>query len=526
MAAYLDDEFRALAIREVYDQHSRMVAPSYGFRLFPVLVHCLRARRASLIRDGALVGVVAVGALIWFPSTLLAFTPILLLALFRAFNRRVVLGFTAVFVLLICLSMLPLTMLRSVLAGVGSGPTPSSTEYEEHEPPFALPDSTLTVVGAMFILLLLVGITAADRIWRLHNLVQLAPEGTVIDPHPPDSYQQVARFGQISRQQRGNTVGYAGYRPFIGAGEVIDTWGFAQRLIRADDGIVPRNERDREFTQAPFSAEELVDHLKAELGRIASDPAPERRLPGLVVMDRIYLSDADTRRLTPHTDVDEVSRIIRHPTSKARHYLACQVVSWDGEIVTTVHVHVAVQGRTLYLELTTTSLLPCRDDYQVFDDRTGPLAADDYLRATAQAVTHLGSMVLKAPLRLLQDLMIRIEARSRGTGNQLMYGARISLREEASSGMIHSHIQEQDILKYKRIIERRVLAAVFDFLNAHHVDTSEYQERALTVLNAGAINFGSGSITVDTAIGQQNQVAPSPKKPHQQEPPQRKSRTK
>lgn len=83
----------------------------------------------------------------------------------------------------------------------------------------------------------------------------------------------------------------------------------------------------------------------------------------------------------------------------------------------------AVQGRTLYLELTTTSLLPCRDDYQVFDDRTGPLAADDYLRATAQAVTHLGSMVLKAPLRLLQDLMIRIEARSRGTGNQLMYGA-------------------------------------------------------------------------------------------------------
>src|SRR4051794_38435299 len=53
-AAYLDDTFRELSLRHVYYQSRRMVAPSYGFDLVPVLGHCLRARNAAIARDAAI----------------------------------------------------------------------------------------------------------------------------------------------------------------------------------------------------------------------------------------------------------------------------------------------------------------------------------------------------------------------------------------------------------------------------------------------------------------------------------------
>ena len=57
------------------------------------------------------------------------------------------------------------------------------------------------------------------------------------------------------------------------------------------------------------------------------------------------------RGLRGSDDVEEVmTEAIARPSDVARHYLACQVVSWGGEIVTTVFVHVSLQGRTLYLE--------------------------------------------------------------------------------------------------------------------------------------------------------------------------------
>lgn len=54
-AAYLDDTFRELSLRHVYYQPRRVVAPSYGFDLVPVLGHCLRARNGAIARDAAIV---------------------------------------------------------------------------------------------------------------------------------------------------------------------------------------------------------------------------------------------------------------------------------------------------------------------------------------------------------------------------------------------------------------------------------------------------------------------------------------
>ena len=68
--AYLDETFRNDSLREVYYQPRRLVAPSYGFDLVPVLGHCLRARNGALIRDGAIVGTFLAAACISWAAVL------------------------------------------------------------------------------------------------------------------------------------------------------------------------------------------------------------------------------------------------------------------------------------------------------------------------------------------------------------------------------------------------------------------------------------------------------------------------
>lgn len=77
--AYLDADFRRTSLREVYYQAKRMVAPSYGFDLATVLLHCLRARNIAFFRDVALVAVMLV-ALVAAPLALLLALNILWLA--------------------------------------------------------------------------------------------------------------------------------------------------------------------------------------------------------------------------------------------------------------------------------------------------------------------------------------------------------------------------------------------------------------------------------------------------------------
>src|SRR5215467_13637711 len=61
-AAYLDEGFSRTVVQELFGKTVRAVAPSYGFDLRLVALHCLAARRARRIRDALLA---AVAVLMW-----------------------------------------------------------------------------------------------------------------------------------------------------------------------------------------------------------------------------------------------------------------------------------------------------------------------------------------------------------------------------------------------------------------------------------------------------------------------------
>jgi hypothetical protein len=175
----------------------------------------------------------------------------------------------------------------------------------------------------------------AARVWGHLRLRGLVPGCAVERP------LQTGRLSDIEEQMSGNTVVYSGYQPFVGSGLVLRRWDLAQRLVQA---LPPElaalgesfPEGIREFPSPPFTAHEISDHVGCYMRSIADDPVPERGLPSLTVTDKAFVAGTEIGDLRPDISAEEMQRIIRHPTAPERHYLCCQVVSWRGELVTTV----------------------------------------------------------------------------------------------------------------------------------------------------------------------------------------------
>jgi hypothetical protein len=53
-----------------------------------------------------------------------------------------------------------------------------------------------------------------------------------------------------------------------------------------------------------------------------------------------------------------------------------------------------------------------------------------------------------------------------------------------------NYFQYRDVVKHSKVVERRLLATVQDFLCDHGIDTKDYAQRAITILNAGIVQTG------------------------------------
>ncbi len=516
-AAYLDDDFRNDALREVYYQSRRIVAPSYGFDAVPVLGHCLRARNGAIARDAAIVFTVLAAACFSWPALLIALSTMIQLQItvstyrlvrdtFRKLRNgeSIPLGTLALRAMMLAIGWTVLLFANLLfIVAVVSSIYDSSRPFGAVEEPEIM--GPATALGSLMLTLLIYLFPVGFSLWRQAELARLSPGIQVSVP------VNTARLNEVARQQRGNTTVYSGFWPHVGAGNLVDTWGFAQRLVRAEHPAIhelnnlgqagAQTERAREFPAAPFDAQELVDYVRGHLSALRPQRQAEEQIAGLTVEDRICLAGTEVSHLTPYTPPDTMAAVVRHPTTPARHYLACQVFSWGGELITTVYIHIAVQGRSLYLESTTTALPPCRIEYRIVDsvDGNGPMA---WLRAIKNGLVDTPRTMWRSPVQLTAALINLVAASSAGSGERLRlehgydYGARIGIRELGSERDNHFLTQAQDVLKYKRLIERRVIASVLDFLQDRGIDTAEYRTRTDSVLvNNGMIAAGGSTIS-------------------------------
>jgi hypothetical protein len=524
---YLDREFRQRLLRDIYNSRERRIAPSYGYDLVQVLRHAWRAWWLELVRDAVAVALFVAAVLTAPWGTLLTVGLLAMWYALRACWRilveagRMLLerkSFDHLRGLRVRAKLVAGGLLGSVIV-VGGTVFAMLLNLEGSRLRDDLVQAGLLV--ALFVLLFAVsGIVRQWQLDRLHN-----PSAVKSDPRS-------RRLRTLRTQQDHPVTVYSGYRPFVGSGRAVYRWSFAQRIIRKRE---IGQDQDEEFppSQPPFTTKQIVEHLKKSINDLKSAKNSETSLPGLRVRDHVFIDGTYVNKvleaLSDPPSPIVLDDIMAKPREEARYHISCQVEAWGGELVTTVFVHISLQGKILYVEFSTYALRPTPPCFHVIDEvgGTGPKAA---LRMARQSLSELPD-VLHAPRRLLAAPKHLVNAywAQRGTkaGNGMRrdIGAQISAREIADDGVDNdsndvsapsrshknheetSYFQSRDVARHSQIIERRLLAAIEEFLKTKGVDTSEFARRAEAILNNGVLNNGSGTINVsDSAVGHQSSV--------------------
>jgi hypothetical protein len=532
-AMYLDSELRDFVLREIYNARFRWLAPSYGFDAVPVLRYAWRAWRTEVLETTCIVLILGAGVVLQPFATFLA-------------TMGLIVWWMLWRLILVCREGAKLLRLQLGVGPADEADEQSARDYRDREVRFkdrlrihvratALSLTVLLVmlafavrrdletvtwqVGSLTgVLAVLVMGFAADRQIVLNGLsksrgLESAPTG--------------GRLAVIARQQSHPAALYSGSKPFIGSGIEIRQWSFVQRLLKATEF---GEEPEEEFDSRPFDTKEMVNFLEGEIRDLRSEQDEEMRLPGISVKHQVFLEGMHSQQyvdLLEASDQGEalVERTLSTPGGPARHYLACQVLSWGGEVVTQVFVHASLQGRTLYLEFATQALSPTADPYHVIDmvggagKRAVMHASWTALRTLPSRLAVLSRLTNAAPMSWGALLARRSpEPPLRGRAD---IGAKESVRERACrqdededwprrlrpDDELDNYFQNADVYKHMKIIERRLLASIEIFLKENKVNIGEFKERATTILNSGIVNIGSGTVNADgAAFGDQSTV--------------------
>jgi hypothetical protein len=343
----------------------------------------------------------------------------------------------------------------------------------------------------------------------------LAPKlrQSVFDPAQapePASDRMRRRIADLAACDRGNVTIYPGYEPFLGFGGQVKEWSFVTDISKPAPG-----ETVRRFTVA-----EVHDRVAAAVGAL--------NLPGVAVDDRLFAAGDDllngsmpavAPRLLPDpfsAPRQQVGRdVIRQqwdiPQDRARPYLALRITGWSGELVMTMFVRFVQYGdEHLYAEAEYRLLGPMRKDYHSVDNLRDRPSFRQVGRIAAAALPVAIVRQIRSPFVVFSELFRTMTSRSAQRRDRreiaeertFNYGAPIAPREMAMDTRYHRHFQWTDKEHYLKIIERKVLDTLEQFLDAHGIDSSDIRERQNTILNFGLMATGNGQIKADTmAVG-------------------------
>jgi hypothetical protein len=293
----------------------------------------------------------------------------------------------------------------------------------------------------------------------------------------------------------------------VGSGRLIHRWQppMTIQLLRPGEGSIA----EREYTGPPFEAHELVDRLKKVIKAIGHTADPVR-LPGLRVSDRVYVSETDVAtgrdRAQVESGLEDVRKIINDPHCAAHHFLEVSVTS-SGELVTTVFLRVTVKGRSLSLDFAACALTRTPTEYQLYGT-FAKAGLGAVLRFVVRTLSDLPAEVCRlwrlyeAPVLLARAVRAR---KTRTARHRFMGRTQPSIREEKAAKWDDAQLDHPVIFDQMKIIEQRVLKATEDFLKSRKVDTSVFNKRAETIINASVLNMGRMDV-VNSAVGNNAQV--------------------
>ncbi|WP_236653167.1 zinc ribbon domain-containing protein [Streptacidiphilus melanogenes] len=304
------------------------------------------------------------------------------------------------------------------------------------------------------------------------------------------------RIRALSGYADGNTTVYSGYSPFVGHGEQTDSWSFSLDLKRTGDlGEVPGG----------FDVRELYAHVTRRL--------QELTLPGLEFEERVFVDgDAviDDRRFLPDpfgrpsaaVPPELVDQLKREPEDRARTYLAVHATGWQGDLVTSFFLRFARSDSSLLVEGVHTVLCPLRERYRMIDSlMPGPTFGEVVAQLVESVVATLIALVA-APFRAVSGFLseFRLRRRVRRQDKRIRdlrvfdYGARLSVRQQASDSNYHRYFQKFDSAVLLRVCERRALDALVEFAEERGIDVGDLVRNQRTIVNNGIIATNGANV--------------------------------
>lgn len=534
---YLDRDFRNLVIRNVHNDSRRPVAPSYGFDLVPVVRHAWRAWALEVVLLSAVLAVVAVA--VWLHHTLAVVAMLSWCAMYLALldatknlyaflrlrarntaeqwtkrwerkrpaqdlreEKRRKRRFKTSFAGCVLLGLTPVLAARAL-----------DTSLRSTLPTLAGYAGALLVCGVVVGVLRQLQLNAnqhtrslrPERLSRREKAIDEQQDPKCVVYRRPASKKDADPLDLLTGETKYPS-------PFVGSGQLVHRWQppMTVQLLRPDMANL-MDMAQREHAKPPFEAHELVDHLRSALRQLTTDPGSEN-LPGLQVRDRLYVAEADVpsdRKLLDANDF-VIRRIIDNPLALAHHFLETSVPIAGGELVTTVLIRVSLKGRCLSLDVATCALTRTPGPYQV-PDQYGESGVGAVVRAAFRAAFTLPRDVLMF-WRLVAVPVLAARAwwatkdRTHKPRRGVPVSPRVSIREKVADEWKNTQLDRTTIYDHMKIIEQRVLKAALDFLKAHDVDTSEFEQQATNIINSGVLNMGGTMVGDNTAVANSAKV--------------------
>jgi hypothetical protein len=189
---------------------------------------------------------------------------------------------------------------------------------------------------------------------------------------------------------------------------------------------------------------------------------------------------------------------IDRPRPDARTYLCIEKSSWNGEIVTSLFVRVAMVNTELYTECYAYVLLPLRAELDMVDlaAARGLTSFAAVVRATFRSAprrlwSSLDALLRGAGRRAQARAVLERKLRAIRQGRPVDRGAALSIRADAAGvdgGAFPFHTDET---KNLNTLERRILDTIRDFLDQHGIDTASFQPHETMIMNRHSTKIGN-----------------------------------
>lgn len=503
IAAHLSPVFAARVIKEYLAEPRRSLPSSAGLNSAAVVYEAVAAHTRRRIRDGILVAL--------FVLLILTSFPVIIPWLIAAAARRLVsarlprsLGASRSLFVPILLLPAVILLFPALLAGgflsIAGG--------------FLAGEFIVMTAGVVGFLLFstIFGVLLADRLVEWWLVTRSFPIYGTPRPWPYEAQIRalgVNRFrAQIDAVARhateGNVLVFRGDRPFVGAGESIQSKSFAIPLVPAEGD----DDQDREHLPhrnnhqqiARFAPTDLYRSVYNEFLKLRTGDslAPSMRLRSLDLSHFVAVAAGELLDNFDHPRASWVLPDPNHapvamlplpqlleaadrPVEWMRYFQQIRVESWDRELVVTLFLHVGCDDQMLYVEWTCCLLNPIAFRYRDLGPARRPWLA---------ALDDLVGLPLTIIDRLLNAVRQIGPDKNSGVLTASMYGTTRSIREMAS-GAPRSYFEKADVNRYCTILVRHMSGAIADFLASRGISTREFANRVTNIINNSVNNYGN-----------------------------------